>query len=74
MRIKRLDDRISIPCNDEWHQRKVDMVELAIREKFSRNRDLLEKLRGTGHNILVEATPDSFWGAGVPLTLSLVFL
>ena len=68
LRIKRLGDAISIPRDSEWHKCKVDIMKVAVNEKFKQNQGLLQKLRETGLNKLVQATRDLFWGAGVPLT------
>ena len=68
LRIKRLGDMIFTPRDDEWHKSKIDIMQTAVRVKFQQNPGLLQQLRETGQNTLVEATRDAFWGAGVPLT------
>lgn len=43
---------------------KVDDIRKAFHAKFTQNKDLAEKLMGTGNAILLEDSPDDlFWGA-----------
>jgi ribA/ribD-fused uncharacterized protein len=51
---------------ETWIQRRFDIVVAANKLKFSQNADLLAFLLGTGHRILVEASPvDKIWGIGL---------
>ena len=54
------------PIRDDWDTYRIDVMETAIREKFSnRHPDLRRKLIDTGNAILKEASPmDNFWGIG----------
>ena len=60
LRIKKLGDAITVPRDNEWHQFKVEVIKVAVREKFQQNQSLLQKLRETGRNKLVEATRDTY--------------
>ena len=47
----------------DWELRKEEVMLRALREKFTQNRDLLEKLLSTGAAVLHEDSPyDSYWG------------
>ena len=49
----------------DWDEVKLDVMERAVREKFSQNVDLYEMLKETGSAELVEhSSKDSFWGDG----------
>jgi ribA/ribD-fused uncharacterized protein len=48
---------------EEWGERKVDVMKIAIKEKFTQNLDLKEELIKTGNAHLSEDSPrDAFWG------------
>ncbi|KAI1712995.1 N-glycosidase [Ditylenchus destructor] len=49
-----------------WMERKIEIMEIALRAKFFQNPDLRDRLLATSGKILVEASPrDIFWGAGL---------
>lgn len=52
----------SIP---EWDQVKCEQMKVIVQEKFYQNDTLQNKLLDTGVDTLIEATTDTFWGAGV---------
>ena len=49
-----------------WRDRRVELMTIAVRAKFSQNEDLKDKLLSTGESLLVEASPyDRVWGIGM---------
>lgn len=52
----------------EWQKTRVRVMELLLRDKFRRNRDLQQRLIDTGHIALINSYPDasnpnnSYWG------------
>ena len=54
--------------SEEWRKLEQDVMYAAMLRKFKQNPELMQKLLDTGDMILVEATPDKTWGAGVSLT------
>ena len=54
--------------SEEWKKIEQDVMYATMLRKFNENPELLKKLLDTGDMILVEATPDRTWGAGVSLT------
>lgn len=61
--------KLSYLCTStpEWDQVKKEKMKLIIQEKFFQNDSLQSKLLETGVNTLIEATTDTFWGAGAVL-------
>ena len=51
----------------EWEKKEEEVMFAAMLRKYSRNPELLQKLLNTGNLVLVEATPDTKWGAGASL-------
>lgn len=51
----------------EWDSEKREQMKIIVQEKFYQNENLQFKLLGTGTANLIEATTDTFWGAGVHL-------
>lgn len=52
-----------IESKDSWDKVKIDVMRTIVSEKFMQNPQLCDKLVGTGHTTLIEATLDGFWGA-----------
>ena len=51
-----------------WHDRRVELMRIGLKAKFSQNQALSEFLVGTGKtNILECNTLDTFWGIGMSL-------
>lgn len=48
----------------EWDREKRGQMKVIVQEKFFQNDALQTKLINTGMNSLIEATTDTFWGAG----------
>lgn len=48
---------------EEWTRKKILIMEILLRAKFALP-EFKAKLLATGEDILVEAGPDKFWGAG----------
>lgn len=51
----------------EWDQEKRAHMKVIVQEKFFQNDNLQTRLLDTGVNTLIEATTDTFWGAGAVL-------
>lgn len=58
----------NLPSSKEWDASKQKTMKEIICAKFSQNLDLQGKLLATGDMPLLEATYDSYWGCGLPLT------
>lgn len=58
--------QLSFYCTStpEWDRDKREQMKLIVQEKFFQCDALQSKLIGTGMNALIEATTDTFWGAG----------
>ena len=54
--------------NQKWIQNGLELVRPGIKVKFDQNPLFMKTLQATKPQILVEATNDSMWGTGVPLT------
>lgn len=66
--VKSLGKSVSGFNKDIWIKNGPDCMFHAMTAKFSQNDKLKAFLKGTGKNLLVEASPnDKFWGSGVPL-------
>lgn len=51
---------------DVWVDKRVELMTVAVQEKFSQNEDLKTLLLSTGDDVLVETSPyDKVWGIGV---------
>jgi ribA/ribD-fused uncharacterized protein len=49
----------------EWHEKKVAVMEEVLRAKLAQHEDVREALQRSGTRIIIENSPvDSFWGAG----------
>lgn len=61
--------KLSYLCTSttEWDQVKREQMKVIIQEKFFQSDYLQAKLLETGTNTLIEATTDTFWGAGAVL-------
>lgn len=62
---KRATSRIQ--NSPDWDQVKLDKMKTIIDMKFNQNPVLKAEILKTGEVNLIEATVDSFWGAGLPL-------
>ena len=62
--MKRLGDSLHPPHGSTWESDKLEIMKLAVYEKFRQNPQLQDALLTTGNTTLVEATRDFFWGAG----------
>src|SRR5262249_28805143 len=61
----RLGRSRKVPIRSDWEQIKLDVMCLAVRQKFTAHAQLAEMLLATGDEELIEAAPrDSFWGCG----------
>ena len=54
--------------NEEWEEKKLDVMLMCMKSKFEQCSDLAEVLMETKGFRLVEATPDFFWAAGATLS------
>lgn len=64
--IKKLGREVSNYDDTIWSAKRVAVVSVASREKYSQNLDLKEILMAQGDNIMVEASPyDKIWGIGL---------
>ena len=52
----------------KWIQNGLELVRPGIRQNFDQNPLSMKTLQAMRPKILVEATTDSMWGTGVPLT------
>ena len=52
----------------KWIQNGLELVRLGMKVKYDQNPLLMKTLQATKPKILVEATTDSTWGTGLPLT------
>ena len=52
----------------EWMECEDDIMYGCILRKFEQNQDLLKQLLATGNKQLIEATPNTKWGAGATLS------
>jgi ribA/ribD-fused uncharacterized protein len=65
---KQLGRKVKPFDQPSWHQAAPDIVVKGLTAKFSQNQDLLQILKDTGKNILVECAPnDKFFGIGLGL-------
>lgn len=62
--IKALSKKIKNYDEKRWQEVKEGVMLRALQAKFTQNVDAMEDLRNTGGALLVEATGDSYWGAG----------
>ena len=53
-----------VNLRDDWDDVKISVMEEIVRDKFTRNPDLRQKLLDTGDQVLVEGNTwfDTFWG------------
>lgn len=58
----------NLPNSKEWDAVKQKTMKDIVSAKFSQNLELQNKLLNTGEYPLLEATYDSYWGCGLPLT------
>lgn len=58
----------NLPSSKEWDMAKPKTMKDIICAKFAQNLDLQHRLLQTGDRPLLEATYDSYWGCGLPLT------
>lgn len=62
---KRLGQTQSPHFRSDWIDKRNEIMEKAIRAKFSQHPDLVKKLKSTGNAWLVEkSTVDDYWGCG----------
>lgn len=52
-----------VESTNDWDNEKQFVMKAIVRDKFTQNTHLLEKLLLTGNKTLIEATTDPFWGA-----------
>ena len=52
----------------EWLSKKLQTIESLVRLKFEQNDSLRDRLISTGNASLYEATFDTFFGCGLPLS------
>ena len=57
---KRLGRKVQL--RKDWEKVKVGIMEEIVRNKFSQNPELKEKLLNTGDRLLIEGVKDNFWG------------
>ena len=65
--IKRIGNSIHLAPGNKWNSEKLQIMKRGCLEKFSQNRHLWQFLFETGEKDLIEAGPDTYWGAGVKL-------
>lgn len=53
-----------IVVNSAWNNSRVKVMEEILQSKFS-NPEMLDALRSTGDAVLIEWTPNKFWGSGL---------
>lgn len=53
-----------IPTCEDWENRKIRVMKSVLTHKYEQNKELREKLVGTGTRPLLECTKDLFWGTG----------
>lgn len=58
----------NLPNSKDWDATKQKVMKDIVQAKFSQNPELQNKLLNTGDYPLLEATYDSYWGCGLPLT------
>lgn len=62
---KQLGRSRSVPIRTDWEDVKLDVMRVAVRQKFTTHADLTQLLLDTGNEELVEVAPgDYFWGRG----------
>lgn len=66
-RIKELGSRVHGFDRAVWQHEAKKVVTRAVTAKFTQNKNLAGLLRSTGTLLIVEASPDKFWGTGVHL-------
>lgn len=59
---------LNLQNSKEWDASKQKIMKDIVFAKFAQNHDLQNKLLATGERPLLEATYDSYWGCGLPLT------
>lgn len=57
-----------VPNSPAWDQVKLDKMKQIVALKFNQNPLLRNEILKTGDANLIEATIDTFWGAGLPLS------
>lgn len=60
--IKKLGEKI--PTCEEWELKKLCVMKSELTHKYEQNKELREKLVGTGTKPLLECATDWFWGTG----------
>lgn len=58
----------NLPNSKDWDACKQKIMKDIVSAKFAQNQDLNTKLLATGDLPLLEATYDSYWGCGLPLS------
>lgn len=58
----------NLPNSLEWDACKQKVMDDIVSSKFTQNPDLQNKLLSMGETPLLEATYDSYWGCGLPLS------
>lgn len=56
-----------VKSTPKWDNAKRGIMKMIVQEKFSQNADLKGKLLDSGTTVLIEATIDTYWGAGATL-------
>jgi len=61
-RVKRIARDVTL--RSDWEEIKLSVMERFVREKFTQNKDLLDRLIATGNEELVEGNTwkDTYWG------------
>jgi hypothetical protein len=63
--VKALGKKVVGFKEDEWNEKKNEIMRTALRAKFTQHPELLAKLRSTGSRPIGEANPrDKYWGIG----------
>ena len=65
--MKRTGDRLRTPPSSRWNEKHRNVMSKGCFEKFKQNSRMKQVLLNTKDATLVEAGPDTFWGAGVRL-------
>ena len=60
IKMKRIGDGVTLPRDSAWHQSKENVMRVALQAKFDQNPSLMQKLKSTGKQTLVEATRDIY--------------
>ena len=60
-----LTRRPDVPVDAHWDEKKLDVMKIAVKAKFTQNPELAERLLETGNAQLIENAPiDAYWGIG----------